>query len=70
MATETMGVTVKFHRESWWIFINHRGKRKAKKVGDRAVAHELARQARRKLLTGDMGLNQPASDRFEDYAAR
>ena len=28
----------------WWIFINHRGKRKAKKIGNEKTAFEVARK--------------------------
>lgn len=30
-----MGVLVKKQDGAWWVFINHRGQRKAKKVGER-----------------------------------
>ena len=29
-----MGVLVRKHDGAWWVFINQRGQRKAKKVGD------------------------------------
>ena len=51
-----MGVRVKFHKEVWWIFISHRGRRRAKKIGDRQTALDIARQIQRRLAEGDLGL--------------
>ena len=43
-----MGVIVKEHRPGeWWIFINHNGRRKAKKVGhSQKNAEDLPRRSR------------------------
>ena len=51
-----MGVTVKFHKGAWWIFINHRGRRRAKKIGDRDTAIQVAKQIRQRLAEGDLNL--------------
>ena len=41
----------------WWIFINHQGKRRAKKVGrDRKLAVDAAKKIEAKLALGDVGL--------------
>jgi len=56
MRHQRMGVTAKYHKYCWWVFVNHRGRRKAKKVGDRATALEVARQIRQRLAEGDLGL--------------
>ena len=56
MHTQRMGVTAKYHKGAWWVFINHRGQRKAKKVGDRPTAFEVARKIRQRLTEGDLGL--------------
>ena len=37
----------------WWLFINHRGQRRAKRVGDRKAAELAATQIRAKLAEGD-----------------
>ena len=37
-----MGVKVRFDRGAWWVFVNHQGRRKAKKVGDKVTAHRVA----------------------------
>lgn len=54
-----MAVTVKFHKRAWWIFINHRGRRRAKKVGDHETALQVARKIRERLTKGDLGLLAP-----------
>lgn len=66
----TMGVTVKFYRGDWWVFVNHQNRRRSKKVGDRATAFALARQIRRRLAAGDLSL-LTTQDRptFNTYAA-
>ena len=51
-----MGARVKFHKGAWWIFISHRGRRRAKKIGDRQTALDVARQIQRRLAEGDLGL--------------
>jgi len=40
----------------WWIFINHNGKRKSKKIGDKRTANNLAKEIRERLAKGDMGM--------------
>jgi integrase len=40
-----MGVKVKPHKGAWWIFINHHGQRKAKRVGVGESAKKAARDA-------------------------
>jgi integrase len=66
-----MGVKVKFHKGAWWIFINHQGRRKAKRIGDRETAHEVARKIRQRLALGDLRLlaSEP-SETLRVYAGR
>ncbi len=66
-----MGVTVKFYRGAWWVFINHRGRRRSKKIGDRATALEVARKIRQRLTAGDLGVlaSEPGPS-FREYATR
>jgi integrase len=52
----TMGVTVKFYRGDWWVFINHQNRRRSKKVGDKTTAFDLAKQIRQRLAAGDLGV--------------
>ena len=40
----------------WWIFINHQGKRRSKKIGDKRTANNVAKEIRERLAKGDMGM--------------
>ena len=40
---------------AWWVFIYHQGHRKAKKVGSKSAATEVARKIEAKLVLGDFG---------------
>lgn len=55
----------------WWIFIDHQGQRKAKKVGrDKRLAMEAAKKIEAKLTLGDVGFVAPDDDRvptFREY---
>jgi len=43
----------------WWIFINHHGKRKSKKIGkDKRLAREVAKKIEAKLTLGDLNIEQ------------
>lgn len=67
-----MGVTVKKRGDAWWIFINHKRRRKAKRVGDRKAAELAAIKIRAKLAEGDLTPledQQPAAPlTFQAYA--
>jgi len=55
----------------WYIFINHQGKRKSKKVGrDKRLALEVAEKIAARLLLGDTKLieNSPPCPTFKEYA--
>jgi integrase len=53
-----MGVKVRFHKGAWWIFIDHRGRRRAKKIGDKETALEVARKIRQRMAEGDLSVLQ------------
>ena len=40
----------------WWVFINHKGKRRSKKIGDKRTANAVARKIRERLAAGDLGM--------------
>jgi integrase len=68
-----MGVTVREKPRGsgvWWLFITHKGKRKAKTVGDKKTASTLAREVRASLAAGDLGLifEENKMPLFKDYA--
>jgi integrase len=55
----------------WWLFIDHQGTRKAKKIGkDKKLAKEAAKKIEAKLALGDMGImeDRPSVPTFKDYA--
>jgi integrase len=55
----------------WWIFINYRGRRRSKKVGDEATALEVARKVEAKLVLGEFGFekeDKPQVPTFKEYA--
>ena len=51
-----MGVKVRFHRGAWWIFIDHHGKRRAKRIGDKATATRVAKDRSERLDRTDLHL--------------
>jgi hypothetical protein len=55
-----MGVQVKAWKGAWWIFVNHKGQRKAKRVGTGKEGHRAAIAAAKKiqarLVLGDLSL--------------
>lgn len=60
----------------WWIFINHQGRRKAKKIGrNKRTANEVAKTIEAKLALGDLGAlstereEQSNTPLFQEYAA-
>jgi len=68
-----MGVKVKERPKGsgvWWIFIDHKGKRKAKKIGkDKRAALEVAKKIEAKLALGDFGFEEPSPvPTFEEYS--
>jgi len=65
-----MGVNVRFWKGAWWVFVNHHGRRKAKRIGDRDTALRVAQAIRERIARGDLNLG-PADDaqRFRTYAA-
>jgi integrase len=40
----------------WWVFINHKGKRRSKKIGTKTAANKVAREVEERLAKGDMGM--------------
>lgn len=40
----------------YWVFINHKGKRRSKKIGDKKTANSVASGIREKLNRGDLGI--------------
>ena len=67
-----MGVTVREKVKGsgeYWLFIIHKNRRKAKKIGrDKKLAVEAAKKIRAKLVLGDMDLEEKTCPTFKDYA--
>jgi integrase len=55
-----MGVRIRERDGAWWIFINHQGRRKAKRIGigepGKKAAKEAAARIQAKLVLGDLGI--------------
>ena len=67
-----MGITVREKQKGsgvYWIFIEHHGKRKTKRIGPRATAEKIAKQAREKLLLNELRLTAKDTPQFSAYAA-
>jgi len=70
---EEVSVKVRRRADAWWIFIDYRGKRKAKKIGTERAARDVAAKLEAKLTLGDVGCldkSKPENQEptFERYA--
>jgi integrase len=63
-----VGVKVRFWKGAWWVFVNHQGKRKAKRIGDRDTALKVAREIRERIARGDLQLPAARDETLEKYA--
>jgi integrase len=67
-----MGVKVKERKGAWWIFVNHKGKRKAKRVGEGKEGYRaalaVAETLQARLVLGDYSLDEPKPVTLRDYA--
>ena len=61
---------VKGQGQPYWIFINHRGKRKSKKVGDKRTAQRLASEIRTKIKANELNIadDKPALPTFNNFS--
>ena len=51
----------------WYVYITVNGRRRAKKIGSKRVAKEVAAKIRAKLLLGDLDLEPKKVFKFKDY---
>jgi len=67
-----MGVRVRLWKGAWWVFVTHRGQRRAKRVGDRRAAEAVASQLRARLQLGDLSILEHERDALslQAYAER
>ncbi len=68
-----MGVTVREWKGAWWIFVNHQGRRKAKRVGTgeegKKAAKQVAQQLEARLALGQPAFQEDnAGVKFAEYA--
>jgi integrase len=55
----------------WWLFIDHKGKRKAQKIGrSEKLALKVAEKVEAQLALGNFNINEekPEIPKFKDYA--
>jgi integrase len=64
-----MGVRVRFWKGGWWLFVSHRGRRKAKRIGDKATALRVARAVRERIARGELQLGASSEETLDSYAA-
>jgi integrase len=70
----SMGVKVREKTNGsgeWWVFINYRGQRRARKVGLRSAALDLSKKIKKKINDKEFNLEDPEADPpvlFKDYA--
>jgi integrase len=67
-----MGARVRWADGAWYFFINHKGRRKAKKIGptpeDERKGREAARVIESRLQLGDLGVLEAEEVTFQSYA--
>ena len=68
-----MGVNVRERNGAWWIFINHHGQRKARRIGAGAsgkkAAQQVAQQIQARLALGQTAIDSPSAGvTLETYA--
>ncbi len=66
-----MGVKVREKQKGsgvWWVFINHQGQRKAKKVGAKSAANKVARRIEAKLASKELNIDTEAVPTFGELA--
>jgi integrase len=70
-----MGVTVRQKEKGkgnpWWVYINHKGERQAKKIGEKAVAEAVAKEIRERLAKDDFQISPKGqAPTFGEYARK
>ncbi|MDF0674336.1 MAG: site-specific integrase [Nitrospira sp.] len=70
----TMGVKIREWKGAWWVFINHQGTRKAKRIGTgesgKKAAKQVAQQIQARLALGQAALPERTRVTLQEYAAR
>jgi integrase len=63
-----MGVKVRLRQGVWWVFVNHKGKRRAKRIGEKHAAQRVAREIQERLAAGELNLPMPGDETLQTYA--
>jgi integrase len=58
-----MATKVRQKNGKWWVFIDHKGKRKAKCVGDKRAAERLKAKLDAKIALGDFEISDEKEQR-------
>lgn len=54
-----MAVKVKYHKDAWWVFIDHKGKRKAKRIGtSKRAAETVAGKIEARIALGQFEIEE------------
>ena len=68
-----MGVKIKEWKGAWWVFINHQGTRKAKRIGTgepgKKAAKQVAQQIQARLALGQSAIPERTRVTLQEYAA-
>src|SRR5437667_11894680 len=65
-----MAVKVKERGGKWWVFIDYKGKRKAKCVGSEKAANDAAVKIQAKLLLGQFNIEDEEDKREREWQER
>lgn len=67
-----MAVTVREKKKNsgeYWVFINHKGRRRSKKIGDKRAALAVKREVEARLAQGDLGMLRPECPTVSKYGS-
>jgi integrase len=68
-----MAVTVREKKKGsgeFWVFINHKGRRRSKKIGTKKAANSVAREVEARLAAGDLGMVKKRPPALPEYGAK
>ena len=51
----------------WWVFINHKGRRRSKKIGSKKAANSVKREVEARLAKGDLGILKEETPTIAKY---
>ena len=54
----------------WWIFINHNGKRRSKKIGSKKAASNVKKEVEQRLAKGELGMLKEKCPTVDNYGQK